>query len=168
MATVTIAFTYSNGDTDYADFYAHERLIAEITDYIDDAVSSLNDDIQYGAEEITCDGWEVFSYGNDYNDQQSPYDFKDLDDWGDYCEKCDRHGNIYCRRYADIGENDFESEYVGYYSSFLHYARTVVDNCYDLDEFAKDYFDYDKFADDLEADYSTYRDLGGVHIFLDT
>jgi antirestriction protein len=45
--------------------------------------------------------------------------------------------------------SSFEDEYQGQYRSEEDYAYEVVDECYDLPEFAKTYFDYEKFARDL-------------------
>lgn len=45
--------------------------------------------------------------------------------------------------------SSFEDEYQGTYRSEEDYAYEVVDECYDLPEFAKTYFDYKKFARDL-------------------
>ena len=45
--------------------------------------------------------------------------------------------------------SSFEDEYQGQYRSEEDYAYEVVDECYDLPEFAKTYFDYGKFARDL-------------------
>lgn len=45
--------------------------------------------------------------------------------------------------------SSFEDDYQGQYESEEDYAYEVVDECYDLPEFAKTYFDYEKFARDL-------------------
>ena len=58
---------------------------------------------------------------------------------------------------SDIANEDingliesFEDDYQGEYSSEEDYAYQVIDECYpDLPEFAKTYFDYEKFARDL-------------------
>lgn len=56
----------------------------------------------------------------------------------------------------DISEEDvddlissFSDEYVGEYKDEEDYAYEVVEQCYDLPEFAKTYFDYSAFARDL-------------------
>ena len=43
----------------------------------------------------------------------------------------------------------FRDDYQGAYDSEEDYAYEVVEECYDLPEFAKTYFDYEKFARDL-------------------
>ena len=45
--------------------------------------------------------------------------------------------------------SSFEDEYQGQYRSEEDYAYEVVEQCYDLPEFAKTYFNYEKFARDL-------------------
>lgn len=55
----------------------------------------------------------------------------------------------------------FEGAYCGEYSSKEDYAYETVNECCDLPDFAKDYFDYKKFARDLFiTDY--YYDNGFV------
>ena len=58
--------------------------------------------------------------------------------------------------------SSFEDDYQGEYGSEEDYAYEVIDECYpDLPEFAKTYFDYEKFARDLFiGDY--YYDEGYV------
>ena len=49
---------------------------------------------------------------------------------------------------------DFKCEYQGYYDNKEDFAYEIIDSCYDLPEFAKSYFDYEKFAYDLfKGDY---------------
>ena len=168
MATVTIEFEFTDGSTDQSDFEADGLLVAAITEYADDAVEALNEDFDEDdedAEEIDLVGWHVVDVDYDHADQQGPDDFKDLDAWGEYCEECDKHGNAYCLRYADVGDNDFEEDYCGCFDSFEDYARQFVDDCYNLDGPLASYFDYERFASDLEMDYSTYEDSDGVHVF---
>lgn len=45
--------------------------------------------------------------------------------------------------------NSFRDDYQGYYDDEEDYAYEVVEQCYDLPEFAQTYFDYAKFARDL-------------------
>ena len=44
---------------------------------------------------------------------------------------------------------DFWDEYQGQYDDEEDFAYRIVEECYDLPEFAKSYFDYEKFARDL-------------------
>ena len=45
--------------------------------------------------------------------------------------------------------SSFEDDFQGAYKDEEDYAYEVVEECYDLPEFAKTYFDYEKFARDL-------------------
>ena len=45
--------------------------------------------------------------------------------------------------------SSFEDEYQGEYKDEEDYAYEIVEECYDLPEFAKTYFDYSAFARDL-------------------
>ncbi|WP_455643661.1 antirestriction protein ArdA [Parabacteroides sp.] len=56
----------------------------------------------------------------------------------------------------------FEDDFQGAYNDEEDYAYEIVDECYDLPEFAKTYFDYAKFARDLfMGDYW----FGGGYVF---
>lgn len=61
-------------------------------------------------------------------------------------------------RYSDysIGKNGsnelidaFREQYVGGYDSEEDFAYEVIEECYELPEFARSYFDYEKFSRDL-------------------
>lgn len=45
--------------------------------------------------------------------------------------------------------NRFKDSYVGEYDEEEEFAYQMVEECYDLPDFAKTYFDYEKFARDL-------------------
>lgn len=165
MATISIEFNFSDGSVEYAEFDANSGLVMDIEDYKEDLLFEKNDELEDDSEKIDLDDWEVHSIDLDFADQQCPSDFDDLDDWGEYCEYCDEYGNAYCLRYADIGENYFEDEYQGCHESFLDFIYRFVDDCYNFDSFTKKYFDYEKFAEDISCDFSTYEDSDGIHVF---
>ncbi len=50
---------------------------------------------------------------------------------------------------ADDLVRDFRDEYQGEYNDEEDFAYEIIEECYDLPEFAKTYFDYEKFARDL-------------------
>ena len=50
---------------------------------------------------------------------------------------------------ADDLIRDFWDEYQGQYDDEEDFAYRIVEECYNLPEFAKSYFDYEKFARDL-------------------
>ncbi len=60
------------------------------------------------------------------------------------------HGNhdITTKDITDLIRS-FEDDFQGAYNDEEDYAYEIVDECYDLPEFAKTYFDYAKFARDL-------------------
>lgn len=56
----------------------------------------------------------------------------------------------------------FEDDYQGYYSNEEDFAYQIIDECYDLSDFVKSYFDYDSFARDLFMSDYTYEN---GHVF---
>ena len=50
---------------------------------------------------------------------------------------------------ADDLVRDFRDEYQGEYDDEEDFAYEIIEECYNLPEFAKTYFDYEKFARDL-------------------
>jgi antirestriction protein len=63
--------------------------------------------------------------------------------WLDYMS-----GNIANEDIDDLIES-FEDDYQGEYKDEEDFTYEIVEQCYDLPEFAKTYFDYEKFARDL-------------------
>ena len=62
---------------------------------------------------------------------------------------CDHHNSDISGEDADDLISSFEYEYQGEYKDEEDYAYEIVEECYDLPEFAKTYFDYSAFARDL-------------------
>lgn len=62
------------------------------------------------------------------------------------------------REDAHILISKFRDEYCGKYNSEEDYAYEHVESCYDLPEFAKTYFDYEKFARELFSTDYWYED----------
>ena len=62
---------------------------------------------------------------------------------------CDHHNSDISEEDADDLISSFEDEYQGEYEDEEDYAYEYVEQCYDLPEFAKTYFDYSAFARDL-------------------
>lgn len=54
--------------------------------------------------------------------------------------------------------SSFEEDYQGEYKDEEDFAYDIVEQCYDLPEFAKTYFDYEKFARDLFIGDYYYED----------
>ena len=62
---------------------------------------------------------------------------------------CDHHNSDISEEDADDLVSSFEDEYQGEYKDEEDYAYQIVEECYELPEFAKTYFDYSAFARDL-------------------
>lgn len=56
----------------------------------------------------------------------------------------------------------FEDDYQGYYNCEEDFAYQIIDECYDLSDFVKSYFDYESFARDLFMSDYTYEN---GHVF---
>jgi len=56
----------------------------------------------------------------------------------------------------------FEDDYQGHYDNEEDFAYQIVDECYDLSDFVKSYFDYESFARDLFISDYTYE---SGHVF---
>lgn len=53
---------------------------------------------------------------------------------------------------ADDLVKKFNNEYIGQYGEEEDYAREVIEQCYELSDFVKNYFNYESFARDLFND----------------
>ena len=62
---------------------------------------------------------------------------------------CNYKGYDVGEKDADDLVRDFQDEYQGQYDDEEDFAYQIVEECYDLPEFAKTYFDYKQFARDL-------------------
>ena len=62
---------------------------------------------------------------------------------------CDHHNSDISGEDADDLISSFEDDYQGEYKDEEDYAYEIVEQCYELPEFAKTYFDYSAFARDL-------------------
>jgi len=168
MATVTICFEFTNGESDYSEFEAEGCLIGAITDYADDKVSELNDsreEVDPESDEIELDEWAVSDYDLDYESQQDGSNFSDLDAWADYCELVTEHGEGYALRYDDIGEFDYDDEYAGCWSSAEEFVQELIEDTCGIELPSYVYIDWERTAYDVMMDYSEYDGYDGTHIF---
>lgn len=62
---------------------------------------------------------------------------------------CNHKGHDFEKADAADLVSSFEDEYQGEYDDEEDFAYQIVEECYELPEFAKSYFDYAKFARDL-------------------
>ena len=90
-----------------------------------------------------------------HKDEQDPeYMFQDIEKLSETEQEaffvwCDHHNSDISEEDADDLVSSFEDEYQGEYKDEEDYAYEIVEECYDLPEFAKTYFDYSAFARDL-------------------
>ena len=129
------------------------------------------EDIQYTItvwkEENNIDAWAVSEFDAEF---RPVLDSTDPEVWAAWAEAYGEHGDAilkfwedvlgfnYCKDVAKVLEV-FEDAYQGEYSSNEDWAEKYINDCYTLKKPLKDYFDYEKYARDLE--------LGGDMIFLD-
>lgn len=87
--------------------------------------------------------------------------FEKIMDWYDHFTEKGEAFEVWFNLFNDEDFDKFDDDFLGKYESLEEYAEQLVDECYDLPEFAKTYFDYGKFARDLSYD-SYYEDSGYV------
>ena len=91
---------------------------------------------------------EARVYVGTYNKYNSGSLFGKWLDLSDYSDK-DEFMEACRELHKDDLISSFEDEYQGEYKDEEDYAYEIVEECYDLPEFAKTYFDYSAFARDL-------------------
>jgi len=145
--------------------YQSEFAEFEVTSYlsgaIDDWLCDYNAESQYEWEIADID---VDDYDNDYAD---PDDFSSLDEYGEYIEQCEEHGEAYQLRYADIGDHCFEDEYQGCWNSEEEFVQHLYDETGDIPANLWGYIDWEYLTRDTMMDYSSYLGDEGYHIFRD-
>jgi antirestriction protein len=164
MPTIEIKFNFSRDNeshSDCVDFEVDSLLESTITDHADDLLEALNSDANY-KDEWDFDEWEVECYDDDFAD---PAEFSDLDDYGEYVEACEKHGEGYRLRYADVGEFNFEEQQQGCWDSEKEFVQHLLDECYDVPDFLVGHIDMESLARDWMMDYSSYEGGEGTHIF---
>lgn len=157
--TVSLRFVSAGGDEHAEDFCFDPAIYGEsdVEDQADAILEELGEEWEY-------EGYAVINYDRDY---PQPSECGDLDDYHDYVEMVEQHGEAYALRYADIGDNDFESDYRGCYGCVEDYARELSDELGDVPSHLVMYIDWEAYARDLMMDCSTYEGSEGVHIFVD-
>lgn len=173
MATVTITFHFSDGSIEDNDFEGTSGVLDEVEDYAKNRADELYEEAVELAccddepDEITCDEWLISGTDTDHDDEESADDFDDLDEWGDYCDMVEEHGEAWVLRHADwSGHSDMDS-YHGCYNSPEDYAQQFYDDCYGSDNSMYSYIDWERYARDVLMDYSVYEGSEGYHIFSD-
>lgn len=75
-----------------------------------------------------------------------------------FCSWAGYLGYDLANKYAENIIAEFRDAYCGQYDSEEAYAEELIEQCYDLPEFAQRYFDYEKFARDLFIGDNLYLD----------
>lgn len=170
MATITIKFNFSHDSndgashSDHGDLEVEGGLMSDIDDMANDILSDLNEGLEDDEEEWVFDEFEV---ADSDADLASPSAFDDLDDYAEYIEKCEKHGEGYVLRYEDIGHFDFDDQYNGCWSSEEEWGQNMLDDCFDVPDFLTHYIDIEKWTRDALMDYSVYEGDDGFYIFRD-
>lgn len=140
---------------------ADSTLLSTVKSRADELLDDLNadDDDEWSLVEFTVEG-----YDGDFAD---PDDFSDLDEYGEYAEKVEEHGEAYHLRYEDIGDNRFEEQYHGCWDDIEDFVRHEVTECHGIPSWVESYIDWERMARDHMMDYSSYDGNEGTHIFSD-
>ncbi len=167
MDKITIEFTFSRDgeiETAWEDFDVEGDLLDAINDYAEEWIAGA--DATLGAEmgSWALDEFTVSDYDTDYADPDS---FKDLNEYAAYAEMVEKYGEVYHLRYEDVGESNFDNQYVGCYDNEEDFAYQHGEESGDVPARLSFYIDYEKYARDLMMDHSSYDCDGGCHIFRD-
>lgn len=171
MAYVIVTFDFRETNTgeessDSKEFDVSSTLNSDIDNHTDEWIDENNGQtINYECETSwVFIGWSYSEWDDDF---KSPVDFKSPDEYGEYVELCEKHGEGYKLRYDDIGEHDFDDEYNGCFATEVDFARDLFEGCYDIPTNLACYIDWEHVTRDILMDYSTYEGSEGVHIFRD-
>lgn len=165
MATIDIKFNFSRGSETHSDcmeFDAEGDLLFAIDEYKESSLDDLNADLEDDEEEWDFEGWEID--GSDA-DLMNPIDFTDLNEYAEYAEGCEKHGEGYRLRYDDIGEFNFENDYEGCWNSEEEFVQNMIEGSYEIPDHLQCHIDWESYARDVMMDYSTYDGNEGIHIF---
>lgn len=168
MDPITLIFNFVCNSKDSkdcfktADFEAEGGLLDDIADKADELVDALNADLDDGEEEWVFDDFEVDDFDDAFAD---PTGFSDLDDYAEYAEKCEEHGEAYVLRYEDIGDFEFNDSYSGCWDSAEDFVQDMIEGCYEIPDHLTCHIDWESYARDIMMDYSEYEGNEGLHIF---
>lgn len=162
MASIRLMLTLSDIDdtvskAELVDFTVSNYFQADIDDWLEE----YNEDNEHQWE---IDDIDVDDYDYDYAD---PDDFDSLDEYGEYVEKCEEHGEAYVLRHADIGDFDFEDSYEGCWSSEEEFVQNLWEECMNVPDYLWSHVDWESVTRDTMMDYSSYDGSEGYHIFRD-
>jgi antirestriction protein len=167
MPTITVAFNFSRGDETQSverDIDASGSVEHDIDAYSGDIYDELNPGETGEDGTWEFDEYEVTDWDDDYAD---PAGFSDLDEYGEYTDMCDEHGEGYRLRYEDIGDFEFDDSYEGCWASAEEFVQERCEDCHDIPDFLAGHIDWESLARDWMMDYSEYMGDDGIHIFRD-
>lgn len=143
---------------------ADSALESTIGERANELLDELNDGIDNPDEMYTYIDYTIDDYDGDF---ANPSNFTDLDEYGEYAEKVEEHGEAYHLRYEDIGDNRFDEQYRGCWDDIEDFVRHEVESCHDIPSWVEHYIDWERMARDHMMDYSSYDGNEGTHIFSD-
>jgi len=169
MISITLKLHYkSNGtggtETEVKEFEVSANLEFDVEEYTGEWLGSVNAMLEDASDEWEYTGHEVQVYDDDFAD---PNDFDSLEDYAEYIEKCEEHGEAYVLRFEDIGENDFDDQYHGCHASEEDYTRDLFLECTEIPSRVACYIDWECVNRDMMMDHSSYQGAEGFHIFSD-
>ena len=165
---IEMLFLRSGDDCiELVDFEAEGDLVDTITTCGKEMAQEKNDEI-HPEDECTDKyeyvGFKVYDYDKEI---AKPSEFDNLNEYAEYCEKVEEHGEAFVMRYQDIGEHNFDDEYVGTYDDEEDYGHQCLDDCGDVPDHIRIYIDIEKYTSDLLIYHSSYEGSQGFHIFQD-
>lgn len=170
MATISLSFNFSrnvgnvSSHFDNADFDIETGMLSDVDDKAGELLQALNSDLEDGEDEWVFDEFEINDYDDDF---ACPSGFSDLNEYAEYIELCEKHGEAYVLRYADIGDFDFDDSYNGCWDSAADFFQDMIEGCYSIPYHLVNYIDWESYASDGMMDYSEYDGRNGIHIFRD-
>lgn len=165
MATITVRFDFVRGDdteTDTVDFETNSSLVYDLDTHAEDWIEKHNS--SDNTDEWELDRWAVEDWECAYSD---PDNFSDLDEYSEFVDKVDEHGQGYRLRYEDIGEFDFDDSYQGCWASEEEFIQDLFESSYSVPDELQGYIDWESMTRDFMMDYSSYDTSDGYHIFRD-
>ena len=168
MATVTIEFTFSDGHNEVEDFEGTGSVYDEIVERAKETAEERSDD---SGEDVECDEWRIIDEDcSDYTGQQGTSDFggeEDLNEWGEYSERVEEHGEAFVLRYDDWCGHEGLDNYEGCWASEEEFVQNLCEECCGIELPSYIYIDWERTARDIMMDYSSYEGDEGFHIFRD-
>lgn len=170
MADVAIAFIFKNSINDETwsveeSFDATEGFESDVDEFIQQWIDDNSDgeESDYELEDYNYSEWD-----DEYGD---PTDWETHNEYGEYVDLIDEHGQGFRLRFEDIGTYDsqqFQDEYEGEWHSEEEFAQNLFESLYDIPDHLANHIDWDSVTSEVMRAYSSYQDDNGtIHIFRD-